>query len=225
MAGRPTRNSRARRLAALAVLAGGTLAAAGCALAHHEQAPAIRRLALEYEPPELHVTRPVDAAVKVARFSGLAPYDGTTMYFRRAGVRMGSFNYDRWVAAPADQIADLLYRDLASAHAFRAVFPRLSAERARFRLEGTVVECVSVEKDAGWQAHLTLDVTLVDTAYRRGARRLLLQREFGATRALAGGSASEYAEGMSAALKTVSEAVLRAAYDACRVRADEGGAP
>ena len=222
MAGRPSRNARALRMAALA---GGVLAAAGCALAHHERAPAIRRLALEYEPPALHVTQPVDAAVKVARFSGLAPYDGTTMYFRQAGVRMGSFNYDRWVTAPADQIADLLYRDLASAHAFRAVFPRLSTERARFRLEGTVIECVSVGKDGGWQARLKLRITLVDTAYRRGDRRVLLQREVSATQALAGNSAEEYAEGMSAALKTVSAAVLRAAYDACRARADEGGAP
>jgi ABC-type uncharacterized transport system auxiliary subunit len=218
MTGRRAR--RAHRLDAVLIvtLIAGTVLADGCALTHR-RAPAIEELALEYSPPELQGTGRVDAAIKVRRFSALSPYDGTTMYFRRGGYRMDSYNYERWVTSPAGQVTDLLYRDLAALHAFRAVFPYLSTEEARFRLEGTVIECVVVQDAGSWRARLVLSVSLVDAGAQQSDRRVLLQREFEATQTLQDGSAEQYAAGMSAAMKSASEAILRAVLAECRSRA------
>lgn len=203
----------------------GTLLAAGCALTHHAQAPEIQELALRYPPPPPRAAPTVDAAIKVRRFSALSPYDGTTMEIERSGYRMDSFNYYRWATSPPKQVTDLLYRDLAATRAFRAVFPYLSTEQARFQLEGTVVELVMAERSSGsWEARLVLSVSLVDTQAQRSDQRVLFQRRFTAAQPLQDDTAEQYASGMSAAMKKASDAVLGAVGDACRTAAGTGEA-
>ncbi len=207
-------------LLATAVAAGAVLTG-GCALTHHEQAPAMQELALRYPPPEPQEAAPLDAALKVRRFSALAPFQGTEMRFARGGYRMDAFNYEHWVTSPPEQVTDLLYRDLAASHALRAVFPPLSTEAARFQLEGTVIEMLATEHDGTWRGSLIVDISLVDTAAQRSDQRVVLQRRFEAAKPLGGDSAEQYAAGMSAATKDLSRQVRAAVVEACRTRLNE----
>ncbi len=219
---RPRKARRIKRHMPLIIVAlvGSSLFATGCALTHR-RAPATQELSLEYSSPVLEGVRPVAGAIKVRRFSGLSPFDGTTMYFRRSGYEMESFNYERWVTSPPNIVTDLLYRDLAASHAFQDVFPYLSTEQTRFELEGTVVRFLMLEEDGSWRASLVVNVSLIDDHAGGGGRRVLLQRQFDADRKLEGDSAEQYAEGMSGAMQSVAGDIIRAIHGAASTAVGE----
>ena len=204
----------------IVALAGSTFFATGCALTH-KRAPATQELSLQYSPPAMKGVRTVPATIKVRRFSGLSPFDGTAMYLRRSGYEMESFNYERWVTSPPNLVTDLLYRDLAASHAFRDVFPYLSTEQTRFELEGTVVNFLMLEDGGSWRASLAINVSLIDSRTRQGGRRVVLQRRFAAERRLQGDSPEQYAGGMSDAMQSVAADIIHATHDAASTRVEE----
>ena len=217
MTDRQSRRTRRPPRMLVAALVAGSALAGSCALTH-KKAPPTQELALQYSAAEAGDLKPVGASLKVERFSAMSPFDGTSIYFRSGGVQMESFNYYRWASTPADQVSAFLYRDFSAAQVFRAVFPYTSTERVRFHLEGTVVDFVMVEGGGSPQAHLTIDVSLIDRKAQQSDQRVVLQREFKATRTLQGDSAEQFATGMSAAMKSVSQEIVRAVAGACRSR-------
>ncbi len=188
-----------------------------------ERAPEIQQLALAYPAPAATAAGPVATSVKVQRFVGVAPFDGTTMYVSSDPYTMDSFNYSRWIASPGVMVCDLLYRDLLHSGSFAAVHPHLSGEDARFELEGSVETFLSVEGPEGRHARLTVNITLVDASEHDSARRSVLQRTFSSSAAVDDASAQSLAAGMSVAMEGLSGQVIRAMREAVRSRVGEAG--
>jgi ABC-type uncharacterized transport system auxiliary subunit len=181
------------------------------------RAPAIEPWALDYDPPAPSSDGALlDAALRVERFGGLAPCSDTAMSIEPEPRRVDALSYSRWLSSPADQVADLLERDLAHAAIFTAVFGPLSGEHARFAVHGTVEECTLGETPAGWRARLVVRVALVDTESGAPSRRLVLQRLFAGEEAAAEPTAGAMAAALSDAMADVSGRIVNEIAGAAR---------
>lgn len=189
----------------LGLAVGLVLLAAGC-LEKRQPAP-VKNYVLEYPAPAA-AKKTLPQTIKVRRFNAAREADGTGMAFKPGPFQRDAYLYHRWISAPADMISDLLFRDLAASRAFAAVFGPDDTARARFELQGGLLECLQVRENGQWLARLKLTATLLDNQSKRLPGRVAWQRDYKATKPLAENSPEGLARAMSLALQDLS-ATLR----------------
>ena len=187
----------------------GLLIVTGCSGILPSASPPLKRFALEYAPPSLSFEArqdtPLDAALKVMRFSAVGMLNGRTMYYRLPGYEFGVYNYYLWIDNPADMIGDFLVRDLRQAGLFRAVFSHRNVEEARFRLEGGLLNFF--EDDEKGVSVTELSITLLDEGSADLSRRIVFQRSYAASKP-SGKSAEQMARALSEGVREISGRLL-----------------
>ena len=142
---------------------------------------------LEYAPPAPKGA-PVDATVKVDRFSARRPFDSSAMIYRPETYKVASYNYHKWRASPGDMVSDYLARDFQRSGLFRAVFSHHQAEAARFVVSGTIAEFAEERENGTWKARLGVRITLLDRSRGALTEQVVIQKEYRVSEALTGES-------------------------------------
>lgn len=176
---------------------------AGC-LGGTRPAPLIRQYVLDYRPPRVENITPVDAVLKVERFSVNRLYLGPEMVFVSAPFQRGAYLESRWRIGPGDMVADFLRRDLRAAALFRAVTSPRDFEESPYRLEGGVEEFVEAREGAARKAVLAATITLLDLSRRELPGRVVFQKTYREDEPLAKEGAADFAEAMSRAMSRFS---------------------
>jgi ABC-type uncharacterized transport system auxiliary subunit len=194
--------ARSARQLATAALVAATIGAGCVTLGGDKPAPPIQRFQLSYPAPAA-VSEPLPATVRVIPLRTAAAYDRSDIAVRRGPHRLEFYNYRRWAVHPARMIGDLLARDLAESHAFRAVLQGPSPLTADYVLGGFVEEIEERDDGDGRAAHLRIRFTL---ALRTGSAESepLFQRSYEAIEPT-GDRGDALADAMSRALATISE--------------------
>ncbi len=169
--------------------------------------------ALEYPAPG-----PVDPARRLAWSLRVDAFDahpfiGTErMAYRENAFQMETYRYHRWQAPPALLAAWHLERDLKSAGFCSAVIGGDSLLQTTHVIEGTVEEFYENDAEAGWEAVLSISLTLASNRSEDDGRRILMQRRYGASRPCRNRSPQAVAEAMSEAMAEVSQRALEDLY-------------
>ena len=201
--------SASRKAAAILII---SLLGCGCG-----QPPMlVQRYVLEYPPPLLPKTTPLNDSLKVEQFAVAQAFNTTAMVYRTSPHKEENYRYSRWRVNPGYLVADYLTRDLRNTHFFKAVLSADSASQARFALEGGVQEIQEVDQGEVWEASLALSITLLDTSENEITRRVLFQKNYQATEAMTEKTPAGLAEAMSRALAQLSPQIITDVYQAAR---------
>ncbi len=167
----------------------------------------IKQWMLEYPPPARTSSPPLEARLKLARFSSARACLGTEMVYRQEDFERGVYPYNRWRVFPSDMVGDLLLRDLRRSGLFKEVLSHRQRESVRFRLEGSVERFLEVDGPQGPRAELALSITLLDTGQKDSTKRVLFQRDYQAKAAMKEKKALEQAAALSRALARLSRRI------------------
>jgi len=176
----------------------------------------VQRYMLEYPPPLMPKTTPLNDSLKVEQFAVAQAFNTTAMVYRTSPHKEENYRYSRWRVNPGYLVADYLTRDLRNTHYFKAVLSADSANQARFALDGGVQKIQEVDQGKVWEASLALSITLLDTSENEITRRVLFQKNYQATEAMTEKTPAGLAEAMSRALAQLSPQIITDVYQAAR---------
>jgi ABC-type uncharacterized transport system auxiliary subunit len=200
------------RLVLLAVTATLCLAACG------KPPNLINRFVLNYPPPVVPRLTQLDTAIKVGTFSVDQSINRPEMVYKVNPYKTGVYQYNRWRTDPAYLATDYLTRDLRDSGLFKAVFSSDNSGKARFHLEGGVVDFQENDAPAPWHAALTLNITLLDTDQENVADKVMFQRNYQTTEVMSARTPQGLAEAMSMAMEQVSKKIINDVYRAIKQR-------
>ncbi len=212
----PSRGTAGARLVLLAVAATLCLAACG------KPPNLINRFVLDYPPPVTARLAPLDTALKVGTFSVDQSINRPEMVYKVNPVKTGVYQYNRWRTDPGYLATDYLTRDLRDAKMFKAVFSSDNSAKARFHIEGGVVDFQENNTPEPWHAALTLNITLLDTDQENIADKVMFQRTYKTEEVMPSRTPQGLAEAMSTAMGQVSKKIIDDVYRAIKQRLAEG---
>jgi ABC-type uncharacterized transport system auxiliary subunit len=200
------------RFLLLALLATMVLAACG------KPPNLINRYILDYPPPMVGRLTPLDTAIKVELFAVDESINRPEMVYKVNPYKTNVYQYNRWRTDPGYLATDYLTRDLRDSRLFKAVFSYDRSGKARFQLEGGVVDFQENDAPPPWQAALTLNITLLDTDQENVAEKVMFQRNYQARVIMPARTPQGLAEAMSAAMEQVSKKIIDDVYRAVKQR-------
>ena len=178
----------------------------------------INRYILDYPPPVVGRLSPLDTAIKVELFAVDESLNRPEMVYKVNPYKTGVYKYNRWRTDPGYLTTDYLTRDLRDSRLFKAVFSYDRSGKARFNLEGGVVDFQENDLPGPWQAALTLNITLLDTDQENVAERVIFQRTYQAREIMPARTPQGLAEAMSSAMGQVSKKIIDDVYRAVKAR-------
>jgi ABC-type uncharacterized transport system auxiliary subunit len=207
-----SRGTCGARLAVVALAGAMVLAACG------KPPNLINRYVLNYPPPAVAKLTPLDTAIKVATFSADQTINRPEMIYKVNPYKTGVYQYNRWRTDPAYLATDYLTRDFRDSGLFKAVYSSDNSGKARFHLEGGVVDFQENDEPPPWHAALTLNITLLDTDQENVADKVMFQRNYHAQEVMPARTPEGLAEAMSTAMGQVSKKIVHDVYQAIKQR-------
>lgn len=194
------------------LLAGAACLAAGCGGGQ----PGAQSIfySLDYAAPRAEAPRTLDLALRVSRFSAAPGFNSTEMFYGPDRLSLTAYNYDRWLVPPGDMVSDFLARDLRDSGRFKVVFTYHEPQATRFVLQGGVRRFQELDQGGGASALLEISATLLDTRETDVTKRVLFQRRYQASAAMAAKNARGLAEAMGKAMAEISAKITAEVYAA-----------
>lgn len=178
-------------------------------IARGNPSPAVEYYLLEYSSPIIEGLSPIEALVKIERFSVAQAFNTLTMVYKPSPYKSEVYYYHRWRINPADMVTDFLLRDFRNSGLYKGVFSYQDIGEARYLLQGQVEEFVELDDGDLWQAIFKVSVTLTDTSRQDGTRRVIFQRGYRYAEPMKEQTPIGLAQGLSVAMKKFSENLIR----------------
>jgi ABC-type uncharacterized transport system auxiliary subunit len=126
------------------------------------------------------------------------------MIYRKKPFVVDTYRYHRWQAEPKQLVVWQLLRDLTAAGFLSTVLTADSRVPATHVLEGSVLAFFQDEAPGGWEAAVTVAVTLTRRNYATREHPVLLQKTFEARESCRLNHPEALAEAMSRAMQRIS---------------------
>jgi len=199
---------------AVAVLV-GILLFGGCLKLQRPEKP-VRFYTLEYAEPEHRVDKPLGSILQVNRF-GVAPtYNTRRMIYREGDFRRDAYIYSQWRDNPGEMVSYFLARDLRGSGYFNAVVPHRTQAGVTHVLEGYVEEFFEWDFEEGWEAVLTVSITLTKALEPDVSRKVIRQKTYRVREPFQEKTPTGLAAAMSRAMRALSRQVIEDVYNALR---------
>ena len=196
----------AKRNLFLTLLALGVLVT-GCG-SLHQPGPQIEYYSLEYENPTVQPGgEMLPVLLRLSGFAASPLLQTDRIVYRDKAFSSNLYFYHRWRAKPAELVTHFLARDLQRSGFFQAVSSSFGNIPHTHGVEGTVDKFMEWDDDNGWQAVISLLVTLTDDRESDPGKRVLFQQEFTAAKPCGGKQPREVAAAMSLAMAEVSSLI------------------
>ena len=167
---------------------------------------------LEYDPPAAGNHPPLAAPIRVNQFSVSPIYNTNRIIYREGLFKREAYVYHKWRANPADVVTYLLRRDLQQSGLFKAVVSLESRLPSAYVLEGSVDEFLEWNKKTGWEAYLSLSVTLMQENEPDISKKILLQKSYFTSKPCRQKNPGALAEAMSLAMSEISAQIMLDIY-------------
>jgi ABC-type uncharacterized transport system auxiliary subunit len=173
---------------------------------------------LEYPSPILGSRPTLDESIRVELFAAAQSIKSNAMVYFPKPFETSTYVYNRWQVDPSHMVTDFLLRDLRKSNLFKGVFGYQQSGIGRFKVEGAVQQFAEVDNPDGWQAVLTVSVTLLDLNEAEITKRVILQKNYHQTEYMPEQNATGLAQGMSRAMEVVSARIINDLYKAAAAR-------
>jgi len=203
------------RLAGVVLI--GFYAVLGGCMSLKQPSPKIEYYTLEYNSlrPDVNPgNTPVPAVLRLERFNIAPVYNTDRIIYRDQDFKRTSYTYYKWRANPADLVTYFLGRDLTQSGLFLAIAPPGSGMAYTHIVEGSVDEFVEWDSHDGWEAILSVSVTLLVAGEPDISKKVIFQRRFSARQECEEKNPKAVAQAMSLAMAGVSREISMAIYRA-----------
>jgi ABC-type uncharacterized transport system auxiliary subunit len=177
----------------------------------------IEHYTLEYDallPVTNTNLNPVQAALKVERFSIAPVYNTSRIVYRDQEFKRSSYFYHKWKSNPADLVSYFLTRDIRESGLFTAVNVPDSKITHTHIVEGLVDEFLEWDSKDKWEAVLSMNVTLLDAVTSDISKRVIFQQKFSSRKTCKEKHPKALAQAMSQAMAEVSENICLTIHEA-----------
>ena len=168
---------------------------------------------LEYDSPQIKDMKQLPLVIRMNRFSVAPEYNTNRIIYRGSSFKKSEYTYHKWRANPGDLITYFLSRDVKQSRLFKAVIPHDSGFPSSHVLEGSVDEFFERDTKEGWEAVLSLTITLMVENEPDITRRILFQKTYITDKACKLKNPRALAEAMSRAMAEVSGRIIQDIYD------------
>jgi cholesterol transport system auxiliary component len=167
---------------------------------------------LEYDPPVPDHHPPLSEPIRVNQFTVSPIYNTNRIIYREGLFKREAYVYHKWRANPANVVTYLLRRDLQQSGLFEAVVSRDSRLPSAYVLEGSVDEFLEWNKKSGWEAYLSLSITLMRENEPDINNKILFQKNYFSTKPCRQKNPGALAESMSLAMSEISAQIMLDIY-------------
>jgi ABC-type uncharacterized transport system auxiliary subunit len=178
----------------------------------------VEQYALEYPPPSVQGLSPIDAVIRLERFSVAQVFNHVKMVYRQKSTHYNDYAYHRWRANPGDMVGDSLLRDLRAAGIFKSVFSWRDTENTPFILKGGVGEFYESDEKDGRKAILSVHITMLDTTSRELTKQIIFQKNYRYEEPVTEKTVQKFAQAMSRAADKLSGQVITDIHEAIKNR-------
>ncbi|PKN60500.1 MAG: hypothetical protein CVU53_02775 [Deltaproteobacteria bacterium HGW-Deltaproteobacteria-11] len=178
----------------------------------------VEQYALEYPPPTMQNLSPIDAVVRLERFSVAQIFNHVKMIYRQKPYQYNDYAYHRWRANPGDMVGDSMLRDLRAAGIFKSVFSYRDLENASLLLKGGVGEFYESDEKDGRKAILSVHITLMDTTQKELTKQIIFQKNYRYEEPVTEQTVQGFARAMSRAAEKLSGQVITDVHEAMKNR-------
>ena len=178
----------------------------------------VQHYMLEYASPEITDLKPLPVSLKVERFSVGPAYNTNRIIYRDKSFKRDEYFYHKWRSNPGDMVTCFLSRDIKNSGLFKAVLPRGTNFPFSCVMEGSVDEFVEWDTKTGWNAVLTVTVTLMAANEPDVSKKILFQKTYRIEKPLTEKNPRALARAMSLAMGEISVKVIRDIYSVLKDR-------
>ena len=178
----------------------------------------IKRYILDYPPPRISGLEPLDTIIKVERFTAYPPYNQNSIVYRAKPFERNVYHYERWWVPPPDMLADFIARDFRSQGLYRGTLRYDNPGRARFRVEGDLIDFLEEDTPEAWYAVLTVDVVLADRKSKDSSTWVVWQKNYHVRERCEAKGPKKLVEAMSRAVAQFSAQLSRDVYSGVKER-------
>ena len=178
----------------------------------------VEQYALEYPPPTNQGLSPIDAVIRLERFSVAQIFNHVKMIYRQKPYQYNDYAYQRWRANPGDMVGDSMLRDLRSAGVFKSVFSYRDLESASLLLKGGIGEFYESDEKDGRKAILSVHITLMDTTQKELTKQIIFQKNYRYEEPVPEQTVQGFARAMSRAAEMLSGQIITDIYTAVKSR-------
>ncbi len=143
--------------------------------------------------------------LKIKHFSAAPIYLTDNIIYSDQQFKRTPYFYHKWKVRPAEFVTYFLSRDLKESGLFEAVLPYTSGSLHTHTVEGTVDKFLELDSSDGWEAVLSISVTLQVTREPDADKRVIFQRSFSTRKKCKEKNPLALAQAMSLAMAEVSE--------------------
>jgi ABC-type uncharacterized transport system auxiliary subunit len=187
--------------------------------------PGSKPYTVQFYSLEYLSSTPTDVAlnelVRIGRFPAAPSYNTSAMLYRPEPHKVATYNYHRWRTNPGDMVTEHLLNDFRSSGLFHAVFSYRDAEEVRFVVDGDLEEFLLSRTGQGWEAVLSVEMSLRCTDKTVPNRKILFQKRYRTAEPLTKESPEEFAGAMSRAMARVSAEIIDDVCASIKARAGD----
>jgi uncharacterized lipoprotein YmbA len=178
----------------------------------------VEQYALEYPPPTIQSKSPIDAVIRLERFSVAQIFNHVKMIYRQRPYQYNDYAYHRWRANPGDMVGDSLLRDLRAAGTFKSAFSYRDMEKTPLLLKGDIGEFYESGEKDGRKAILSVHFTLMDTTQKNLTKQIIFQKNYRLEESVTEQTVQGFARAMSRAAEKLSGQVVTDVHEAMKNR-------
>ena len=167
-----------------------------------------------YDPPPVKDMARLPVVLQIDAFTTATLYNTEKIVYRPESYQRKVYNYHRWQSMPGELVAYYLARDMKASARFKAVLTQPGQLLPTHLLAGTVDEIFEDDTPNGWQAVISLTVTLADASERDANSAIIFQKNYQVSEFSASRNPTAVVSAMSLAMSTISERVITDIFNA-----------
>jgi cholesterol transport system auxiliary component len=168
---------------------------------------------LEYDPPLFTDRDQLPYGIRIERLTVAPVYNTTQIIYREQSFTRDAYVYHKWRVNPGDLVTYLLNRDIRYSGLFKTVIPYDSQFKAPFSLGGEVEEFYELDTEGGWNAVLSLSISLIAEDEEDINKKVLFQKSYRTTEACKQKNPLALAEAISMGMSRLSKEIIEDVYD------------
>ena len=182
----------------------------GCSL-RPAPPPPVEFYTLSYDTPDTTSLPALPVVLSIEKFCTIPPYNTQRIIYSSDRYLRNQYYYHRWMAAPEDIITPLLARDMIASHGFQAVMVTCNF-LTDYQLTGSIDEFYEQDTKTGWNAVLSITVSLINRNAKEEKDRIVFQKQYKKIQTMAHKNPESLARAMSTALSGISHMMITDIY-------------
>ncbi len=152
---------------------------AGCGALIKQPAAIIKYYQIDYPAPApVSAKEKIDKTIMIRPFNISSVYNKDSIVYIEDSFNCGFYQYNQWIAPPANLISEKIVRDLQASDAFEAVLTYGSFQPPDYRISASVEEIGEVKKGDTAESSVVIHFSVIKTSVTNLASEFIIGKTY-----------------------------------------------